>query len=99
MESQCNQGLANANELTMSEGITVRKWQAGSVGLANDDEPSDSWVSFRMNSSLEMGNLCTHDTTRSSQCSVSRKTPEIHNYSSKFLSQDHRQAEKCFSDY
>lgn len=92
MESQCNQELAKASELTMSEGLTVRKRQAGSAGLASD-EASDSWVTFRMNGSLEMGNLCGRDPTCSSQCSVSKKTPETDNYSSAFLSRE--QTNKC----
>lgn len=89
VESQCIRGLANTNELTMSERFAVSKRPAGSVGLASDDS-SDSRVAFTMNSSQEVGNVCARDTTSSSQSSVSKRTPERHNYSYNFLSQGHR---------
>ena len=63
------------------------------MSLASD-ESSDRWVAFTMNGSLEMGNVCAHDTTSSSQCSVSKRTPEIHNCNSQFLLQDHRNTNK-----
>lgn len=85
VESQCNQGSANTYKITMSERFAVSKWPAGSAGWARN-ESSDSWVTFRMNDSLEMGNICACDTTSNSQCSVSKRTPEIHNYTYKCLS-------------
>lgn len=73
----------------MSERFAVSRWVAGSIGLASD-ESSDSWVAFTMNGSLEMGNVCACDATSKSQCSVSTRTPEIHNYTHKFHSREHR---------
>lgn len=64
----------------MSEGLSVNKWQAGSLALAND-ESSDSWVAFTRNSSVEMGNVYTSDATSNSQWPVSKRTPEILYYS------------------
>lgn len=89
VESQCNRGLASTNELTMSERFDVSKWLAGSAGMASN-ESSDSWVTFTMNDSLGMGNVCARDATSNSQCSVSKRTPEIHNYTCNFLSREHR---------
>lgn len=79
VESQCNQALANTNRLTMSKRCSVSKCLTGSIGLASD-ESSESWVAFTMNGSLEMGNVYACDATSKSQCSVSKRTPEIHNY-------------------
>lgn len=84
VEGQCNQGLANTNKLTMSKKFAVRKQVAGSIGLASEESP-DSWVACTMNGCLEMGNVYACDATSSSQCSVSKRTPEIHNYTYKFL--------------
>lgn len=66
----------------MSERFAVRKWLAGSIGLASD-ESSDRWVAFTMNSSLEMGNVCVCDAASKSQSSVSKRTPDIHSYTYK----------------
>lgn len=66
----------------MSERFAVRKWLAGSIGLASD-ESSDRWVAFTMNSSLEMGNACVCDAASKSQSSVSKRTPDIHSYTYK----------------
>lgn len=66
----------------MSERFAVRKWLAGSIGLASDDS-SDRWVAFTMNSSLEMGNVCVCDAASKSQSSVSKRTPDIHSYTYK----------------
>lgn len=63
----------------MSERFSVPKWQGGSIGLASDGS-SESRVVFTMNGSLEMGNVCVCDAASKSQCSVSKRTPEIHNY-------------------
>ena len=57
----------------MSERFAVSKWLTGSLGLASD-ESSDSWVTFTMNGSLEMGNVYACDATANSQCSVSKRT-------------------------
>lgn len=73
----------------MGESFAVSRWLAGSIGLPSD-ESSDSWVAFTMNGSLEMGNVCACDATSNSQCSVSKRTPETHNYTHKFLSREHR---------
>lgn len=73
----------------MSEGLSVNKWQAGSIGLAND-KSSDSWVAFTMSGSVEMGNVYASDATSNSQWPVSKRTPEILNYTFKLLSQEHR---------
>lgn len=62
----------------MSERFSVRKWLAGSMGLASGESPENR-VAFMVIGSLEMGNVCMRDTTTTSQCTVSR-TPEICNY-------------------
>lgn len=73
----------------MSESFAVRKWLTGSIGLASE-ESSDRWVAFTVNGSLEMGNVCVCDAASKGQCSVSKRTPEIHNYIYKLVSQEHR---------
>lgn len=57
----------------MSDGFAVSEWLDGSHSV-------DSWVAFTMKDNLEMGNVCACDATSNSQCSVSKRTPEIHNY-------------------
>lgn len=74
VESNYLRGFANTS-------MTTRKRPGDGMSL-DGDESSDRWVAFTMNGSLEMGNVCAHDTTSSSQRSVSNRTPEIHNYGS-----------------
>ena len=93
VESQCSRGLANTNEPTMTERFAMSKWLASGLGLASDDS-SDRWVSFTMNGSQEMGNVCAHHTTSSSQSSVSKKTPETNDSSKNFSRSRHRNT-KC----